>query len=72
MIQSEAFGRTFWIDANDNFKSAPSLVSGGADYNSFDYVCDWTDWDGVNVDLLLSIYRQLLTTKIDQFYKDRI
>ena len=38
MIQSEAFGRTFWIDANDNFKSAPSLVSGGADYEARDYV----------------------------------
>ena len=72
MIQSEAFGRTFWLDANDNFKSAPSLVSGGADYEMRDYVSDWQDWDGVNVDLLLSIYRQLLTTKIDKFYADRM
>ena len=72
MIQSEAFGRTFWIDANDEFKSAPTLVSGGADYEMRDYVSDWTDWDGVNVDLLLSIYRQLLTTKIDKFYADRM
>ena len=45
MIQSEAFGRTFWLDANDNFKSAPSLVSGGADYEMRDYVSDWQDWD---------------------------
>ena len=72
MIQSEAFGRTFWLDANDEFKSAPSLVSGGADYEMRDYVSEWTDWDGVNVDLLLSIYRQLLTTKIDKFYADRM
>ena len=72
MIQSEAFGRTFWLDANDEFKSAPTLVSGGADYESRDYVSDWQDWDGVNVDLLLSIYRQLLTTKIDKFYQDRM
>ena len=72
MIQSEAFGRTFWLDGDDNFKSAPTNIDSTVDYNSFDYVCDWTDWDGVNVDLLLSIYRQLLTTKIDQFYKDRI
>ena len=64
MIQSEAFGRTFWLDADDNFKSAPTLVNGGADYDARDYVSDWEDWDGVNVDLLLAIYRQLLTTKI--------
>ena len=72
MIQSEAFGRTFWLDGDDNFKSAPTLVNGGADYEMRDYVSDWTDWDGVNVDLLLSIYRQLLTTKINQFYQDKI
>ena len=72
MIQSEAFGRTFWLDGDDNFKSAPTNIDSTVDYNSFDYVSDWTDWDGVNVDLLLSIYRQLLTTKIDQFYKDRM
>ena len=72
MYQSESFGRTFWIDGNDNFKSAPTLVSGGADYEMRDYVSDWTDWEGVNVDLLLTIYRQLLTTKIDKFYQDRL
>ena len=72
MIQSEAFGRTFWLDGDDNFKSAPTLVSGGADYEARDYVSDWTDWDGVNVDLLFAIYRQLLTTKIDKFYQDKI
>ena len=72
MIQSEAFGRTFWLDANDEFKSAPTLVSGGADYEARDYVSEWTDCDDVNVHLLLSIYRQLLTTKIDKFYADRM
>ncbi len=72
MIQSEAFGRTFWLDADDNFKSAPTLVSGGADYEARDYVSDWQDWDGVNVDLLFAIHRQLLTTKIDKFYQDKM
>ena len=72
MIQSEAFGRTFWLDGEDNFKSAPTNVDSTVDYDSFDYVSDWTDWDGVNVDLLLAIYRQLLTTKIDKFYQDKI
>ena len=72
MIQSEAFGRTFWLDGDDNFKSAPTNIDSTVDYNSFDYVCDWTDWDGVNVDLLLTIYRQLLTTKIDKFYQDKM
>ena len=72
MYQSESFGRTFWLDGNDNFKSAPTLVNGGADYEARDYVSDWQDWEGVNVDLLLTIYRQLLTTKINKFYQDKL
>ena len=72
MIQSEVFGRTFWLDANDNFKSAPSLVSGGADYEMRDYVSDWQDWDGVDVNELFAIHRELLSSKIDKFYSTKM
>ena len=72
MIQSEVFGRTFWLDANDNFKSAPSLVSGGADYEMRDYVSDWQDWDAVDVNELFAIHRELLSSKIDKFYSTKM
>ena len=66
MIQSETFGRTFWLDANDNFKSAPTFVNNNVDYVQRDYVSDWTDWEGVDVNNLLEIYRELLLTKHSQ------
>ena len=59
MIQSEVFGRTFWLDANYNFKSAPTFV----DNNSRDYVSEWTDLDGVNLDELFAIHRELVTNR---------
>ena len=61
MIQSEVFGRTFWLDANYNFKSAPTFVDNTVDYNGRDYVSEWTDLDGVNLDELFAIHRELLT-----------
>ena len=30
MIQSELFGRTFWLDANNNFKTVAILNWGGS------------------------------------------
>ena len=72
MYKSETFGRIFWVDDNYEFKSCPLCIDGTGDFDVEDYVSDWTDWDGVNVDLLLAIYRQLLTTKIDKFYQDKM
>ena len=72
MFRSKSFGRLFWVDDNLDFKSCPQNVDGTGDFDCQDYVSEWTDWDGVNVDLLLSIYRQLLTTKIDKFYQDKM
>ena len=72
MIQSETFGRTFWLDANDNFKSAPTFVNNNVDYDNRDYVSEWTDWEGINVNELFAIYRELLTTKINQFYSAKM
>ena len=65
MIQSEAFGRTFWLDGDDNFKTAPTNIDSTVDYNSFDYVCDWTDWDGVNINELLNIHKFCILNKTE-------
>ena len=42
-IASEEFGRVFWIDEKNDFRSAPLLVKGGADLTQCDYVEEWTD-----------------------------
>ena len=58
-IESEEFGRHFMIDIGFNFISAPSLQSGGYDESQLDYVSNWTEWEGVNMNKLFDIYRDL-------------
>ena len=38
MVQSEFFGRTFWLGKDNQLKSAATFIEGGADYDNFDYV----------------------------------
>ena len=63
MYQSEFYGRHFWVDDEDNLKSAPSYIDGTADFDCDDYVSDWTEWEGVNFDLLFNIYKTELHNK---------
>ena len=58
-IESEEFGRHFFIDIAFEFVTAPSLESGGYDKSQLEYVSSWTDWEGVNMDKLFEINRQL-------------
>ena len=58
-IVSEEFGRHFFIDIGFNFISAPSLITGGYDESQLDYVSNWTDLEGVNLNELFDINRQL-------------
>ena len=58
-IESEAFGRHFFIDIAFEFISAPSLKSGGYDESQLEYVSEWTDLEGLNLGKLLDIYRDL-------------
>ena len=62
-IESEEFGRHFFIDIRFNFISAPSLVSGGYDESQLDYVNNWTETEGLDLDKLLEIYRKLTWTQ---------
>ena len=57
---SEYFGRHFFVDSNFEFISAPSFESGGYDESQLDYVGNWTDLEGVNLNKLLDIYRLLI------------
>ena len=58
-IESEDFGRHFFIDIAFDFISAPSLKSGGYDESQLDYVSNWTDMEGVDLSKLFDIYRDL-------------
>ena len=65
MYSSETFGRIFWVDDNLDFKSCPLCVDGTGDFDCEDYVSDWTDWEGVDMNLLLNIYKNELINKVN-------
>ena len=67
-VESEDFGRHFFIDIAFEFLSAPSLESGGYDESQLDYVSNWTDMEGVDLGKLLDINRRLCW---DQWQEDR-
>jgi hypothetical protein len=63
MLKSNKFGRIFWIDDNFDFKSCPQNVDGTGDFDCDDYVSEWTDWEGVDMDLLFKIHKTELLNK---------
>ena len=64
MYSSETFGRIFWVDDNYDFKSCPLCVDETGDFDQEDYVSEWTDWEGVDMNLLLNIYKNELINKV--------
>ena len=69
-IESEEFGRHFFIDIAFDFISAPSFKEGGYDESQLDYVSNWSDWEGVELSKLFEIYRDL-TWQENQDNKDK-
>ena len=65
-IESEEFGRHFFIDTSFDFISAPSFKNGGYDKTQLDYVSEWTDLEGVNLSELFEIYRKLVQKEYQQ------
>ena len=65
-IESEEFGRHFFIDGSFDFISAASLKTGGYDKNTLGYVSEWDDWEGVNLSELFEIYRKLVQKEYQQ------
>ena len=65
MYWSNYFGRIFWVDDNMNFKSCPQNIDETGDFDHEDYVSEWTDWDGVNMDLLFDIHQSCIVNKIN-------
>ena len=60
MMLSVHFGRFFWIDDDFEFCSCPAFVDGTADLDTWDYVSEWTDLEGVDLDKLFTIHRHLV------------
>ena len=63
MYKSETFGRIFWVDDDFEFRSCPLNVDETGDFTCEDYVSEWTDWEGVDMNLLLAIHRCELLNK---------
>ena len=57
------FGRTFWIDENNDFCSAPTYKDGSTDWDTWDYVSEWTDLENVNLERLLDVHKTCLEYK---------
>ena len=65
MYKSNKFGRIFWVDDELEFKSCPLNVDETGDFSCEDYVSEWTDWEGVNMEILFNIYRCELINKVE-------
>ena len=65
MFKSKSFGRIFWVDDSDDFKSCPQNIDGTGDFANADYVSEWDDWEGVNMETLFNIHSACVINKIN-------
>ena len=63
MFKSNKFGRIFWVDDELEFKSCPLCIDGTGDFDVEDYVSEWTDWEGVDMNELLAIHKTCILNK---------
>ena len=63
MYSSNFYGRLFWVDENNDFRSCPENIDGTGDFDCSDYVSEWQDWDGIDYDLLFKIHRSCIINK---------
>ena len=63
MFHSNSFGRIFWVDDNNDFRSCPEKVDGTGDFDNSDYVSEWNDFEGVNFETLLNIHQSCVINK---------
>ena len=70
MFLSEHFGRAFWVDSNNEFKSCPLFVNSKPDFTQTDYVSEWTDLEGVDLNKLLYIHRFELL--LNEKFRDKV
>ena len=73
MVHSMHFGRAFWLNLDNELMSAPWLKDGtvldgthGTE-DQTDYVSEWTDLEGLNMDALLSIHKDLILESVNYY-----
>ena len=64
MLMSLHFGRHFWLDEDLELRSCPTQVDGTPDLDNWDYVSEWTDLEGLNLERLLYIHRDLIQSEV--------
>ena len=72
MLASLHFGRHFWLDEDQEFCSCPTQVDGTPDLDQWDYVSEWTDLEGLNLDKLLYIHRDLIVSDAVTYYEAKV
>ena len=70
MYLSEHFGRAFWVDSSNEFRSCPLFVNNKPDFTQTDYVSEWTDLEGVDLNKLLYIHRFELL--LNEKFRDKV
>ena len=65
MIQSEQFGRTFWISPDGDFVSCPTFKDGTPDVQNMDYLEDWCGDDLTILEFneIIRIFQRLVHRK---------
>ena len=63
------FGRTFWLNEEGEFCSAPTFKNGKTHWEQWDYVSDW-DMEGVDFDKLFDVHRTLIIEKHNEALED--
>tara|TARA_B100000963_G_C22636245_1_gene677780 strand:+ start:3926 stop:4123 length:198 start_codon:yes stop_codon:yes gene_type:complete len=64
MIASEFFGMTFWFDDHNDLMYCPTYTTGAPALDQSGYVCEWDDWEGVDMSELFAIVSKLITLKV--------
>ena len=62
-VLSLHFGRTFWIDDQNNLCYAPTFKDCSTHWEQWDYVSEWTDLENVNLERLLDVHKTCLEYK---------
>ena len=65
MFLSESFCRFFWVYDELELRSSPANVDGTGDFDCSDYVSEWTDLEGLDMNSLLAIHKAELINKLD-------
>jgi len=72
MILSLHFGMHFWLDNENEFCFCPAFKDGSADEDNWGYVSEWSELEGINLNKLFYIHRQLVTDKVTEYERQLV